>query len=436
MVTTPEVLLVSALGAVTSLVLLGRVLSGRVRGLELWSCGIGAAVVGAALLIETGPAVGRAPLQVLVVALVGLAAVPPLVERRHGAAPRARSGGGLPLLVVALATTALMVNLVHNPLAPADEVYARVLAPALWVLVTLVALLGGLTRRGFVLGALGAVGTVCALMPLYPTPTTPCLADKCSVLGSLMRGPFGSENLLAVVAASAVFLAWSLGRDPVAAPAGVLGVVALLAAGGRGSLVAVGVGVLGGLLVTTPPVRKRLARASRATLRLLAGAVSAAFAVVGVALVAGARPDDLSGRGAVWQAGLEAVRERPLLGVGLSRWDGYDGVAAVSHHYPHSEYLLILFAAGAVGLGLYVVLTAAFLASATSTALVAGSGGAGLVGQVLFLLTVGLVEVVLNPLSVDGLTWLLLAHVLPAPVRRRPPADASPGVAPVHVERS
>lgn len=415
MVTDPEVLLVSLLGVATLAALGGRVLGGTLRGAELWHVALGATLVGACLAMESNLAGGlRTPLQVVVLGVVGLAIVPRLVALRlHRTLDEHVAASRLPLFVVALSTTALMVNLARNPLAPATEIYARVLAPVFWLLVALAVLLGAIDRRGFVTGTLAAFAAMSALTPFYPDPLRRCVPDKCSVFGSLLEGPYGSENFVSVVAGSVLLLAWTLRRDAFSLLGGATGAVALLAAGGRGSLTGVAVGALAAAALSVPWVRDRVGSWPAATRRGLALTATTTFSVVALLLILRADSSDFSRRGTVWRHGLAAVREHWVLGVGLSRWDGYAGVTPVSHHYPHSQYLLVVFTAGLVGLAMYAVLTAVLLSAAVRTALVPGSGGAGLVGHVLFLLTVGLVEVVANPLAVDGLSWLLLQLLLP-----------------------
>lgn len=424
MVTDPVVLLVAALGGAVALVLLDRLVSRRLRGEELWSASVGALLVGGGLLMESQLVGTRAPWQAVLIGLVGLSAVPPLVAaRRHGAVREHVAASRLPLLILALSTTALLVNLVRNPLAPSLEVYSRALAPVFWVLVTLVVLLGGLSRAGFVTGALAAFSVLCVLMPVYPDPVGTCPVDKCSVFGSLLQGPYASENFLSVVAGSLFFLSLTLRRDALSLVSAAAAGMTLLAAGGRGSMLAVALGVLVAAVLLFPRSREWVAGWGTTRRRGAALLTTCTFAAVALALIVRSNTSDFSRRGNVWRRGLNAVREEWFLGAGLSRWDGYEGVAAVSHHYPHSQYLLILFSAGLVGLGLYALVMASVLSSALVLA-TASTSGAWLVGHVAFLLTVGLVEVVFNPLSVDGLSWVLIAHVLPvAGSDQRPTVD-------------
>lgn len=426
MVTHPVVLVVAALGSGVWAVLLHRVLTRRLWGPELWSAAVGALLVGSGLLMESQLVGSRIPWQAMMLAAVAAAAVPPLLAARRPESPAEHvAASRLTLLVLALSTTTLLVNLVRNPLAPPLEVYSRALAPVFWVLVTLVVLLGGLSRTGFVTGAAGALAALGVLMPVFPAPVGACLVDKCSVFGILLQGPYASENYLSVVAGSVLFLVLGLRRDELMVLAALTAGTTLLAAGGRGSLLAAGLGLAVAVVLTTAWARDRVLRLGTGRRRSVALLTTVAFALVALTLMLRANTSDFSRRGNVWRRGLDALTEKWVFGAGLSRWDGYEGVAAVSHHYPHSQYLLMLFSGGLVGLGLYTVLMAAVLSSALTLS-TRSTAGAWLVGHVAFLLTVGLVEVVFNPLSLDGLSWALLAHLLPPAADRQPDTDRSP----------
>ncbi|MEJ5944703.1 hypothetical protein WDZ17_05275, partial [Pseudokineococcus basanitobsidens] len=142
---------------------------------------------------------------------------------------------------------------------------------------------------------------------------------------------------------------------------------------------------------------------------LLTGVVAAtAGSAAGLWLVATAAPTDWSNRGLVWLRARDVVSDHLLVGAGLSQWSALQDVGVLSTHFTHSLYLYLLFAGGAVGVGLF---------SFTAASLLRAHLGAGwwTTAPVLLLLVAGLFESVWNPMTVDATTWAVVALLAAVP---------------------
>jgi O-antigen ligase len=103
----------------------------------------------------------------------------------------------------------------------------------------------------------------------------------------------------------------------------------------------------------------------------------------------------------------------------LSRWHELQAVGLLSFHFAHSEYLELVFAGGLVGLALFTAAQTVLIRT-----LLRGSAGLLPAGPAAVLAVLGLTEVVWNPLTVDGFSWMLVAALLLASAPR--PLPASP----------
>ncbi len=101
---------------------------------------------------------------------------------------------------------------------------------------------------------------------------------------------------------------------------------------------------------------------------------------------------------------LAQVEKSPFIGLGLDRWTRLQEAGVFSSHFPHSFYVLVFFSGGLVGLALLFLWVRESLV--ISTRLI-GSASSSLVLGVVFM-TLGLLEVVWNPLAIDGTSWIPL----------------------------
>ena len=96
-----------------------------------------------------------------------------------------------------------------------------------------------------------------------------------------------------------------------------------------------------------------------------------------------------------------------VFGLGIDQWDPLTLADVIPAHFPHSEYLLLLFSGGYVALLL-------FLAFIWSSLVHPHADPEGVIARLLLVTTflaLGLTEVSWNPLTVDGLSWTVLALV-------------------------
>jgi len=148
--------------------------------------------------------------------------------------------------------------------------------------------------------------------------------------------------------------------------------------------------------------------------------------LLSMALVFLTEASAFSNRGRIWALGREAVGDHAFTGVGIDRWSllselGYFGRGF--DRFTHSEFLLIYFAGGVVGL----VLFALILYRVTYRAIIEnGSLARGAVYPLAFAVC-GVIETIWNPLTIDAGTWFFFALISVA-------SAASAGDTPQHNE--
>lgn len=270
---------------------------------------------------------------------------------------------------------------------------------------------------------------------------TACHVDKCTALGALLQGPFESENVPAMYGTftlACVLLGW-------AGKARLLGsAYCLLLVYYTGSRTSLAVAALAAALAVSDAQTRTAALAAALRQRLGSGpaptrtsargrwrrlalvALPTICTLESIKLITTTSRTDLSGRGDVWMRADAALSGHWPLGLGLSRWHELQAVGLLSFHFAHSEYLELVFAGGLVGLGLFTAAQTVLVRT-----LLARSTGLLAAGPAAVLAVLGLTEVVWNPLTVDGFSWMLVAALLLASVPRPAPAPldtAPPGV--------
>jgi hypothetical protein len=239
-------------------------------------------------------------------------------------------------------------------------------------------------------------------------PWRACDKFKCSSLGGLFRGPFPSENALALIAV--MTLAWTLtatrGRTRTLGTA--LCAATVFATGSRTGL-AVSALAIGAVLLSRRSARWT-ARGSWTPSWPLATALAATTATAGLYIVYRAGANAFSDRGEIWALALKMVHGHQITGVGLSTYGVLQQQGLVSQHFTHSEYLLVLFAGGYVAIALFVAWGAVTI---RSLAQLADSPTAAV--PVLAFLAYGLTEATWNPLAFDAFAWIALALAVTVP---------------------
>jgi hypothetical protein len=235
-----------------------------------------------------------------------------------------------------------------------------------------------------------------------PAPWRACDQFKCSTLGALFRGPYPSENFLALIAT--MTLAWTLtsmrGRARFRGVA--LCASTVFVTGSRTALVASALSLLA-FAVTARLRRDSLASAAVRSWPI-ALLPTTAIAAVAIYLLDHARNATFSNRGSVWIQALQMVDGHRLVGVGQSTYHVLQQQGLLSAHFTHSEFLLLLFAGGYVGIALFVL-----WAAATMRALLRGAQSATAIVPLIAFVTYGLTEVTWNPLAFDSFAWIALA---------------------------
>lgn len=149
----------------------------------------------------------------------------------------------------------------------------------------------------------------------------------------------------------AVMAVYQVRPGPVALMAGVLLVWIIMANGGRGAFVAA-LAVLGATLM-----RRYRLRLSHMALMALAGAVMAGAAVWWWGLPSGLERTEggvLTGRGSLWLAAVQVIREQPWFGIGINVWKSSPYVHSLSNGWinqpsPHNFVLDVLSSVGIAG---------------------------------------------------------------------------------------
>jgi hypothetical protein len=192
----------------------------------------------------------------------------------------------------------------------------------------------------------------------------------------------------------------------------------IVATGSRTSYLAIGaVGawVLGALLVQRLRPQPRIPFAL--CVALVIGALTAATYLMWTA-----SRTTLSNRGNIWVSAREYLSGREAVGVGVSKWYYLQDIGAAPTHFFHSGYVLVIFSGGLVALTLFGLWMATLLHRSVED----GQAFAAKAPVVLFVVY-SFTEVVWNPLSVDGLTWIVLLLTLTASVSASPVRTPAPG---------
>lgn len=232
-----------------------------------------------------------------------------------------------------------------------------------------------------------------------------CDVFKCNAIGGLYRGPFPSENYLAIIAVFTL-VSWLAVKTPMSGRiAGVLfSIAVVLATGSRSALVAIFVAlvwcVMAGAFMKRDSCRKWHLPVPLASLTV------ALVSLLSVNLISDARNDTFSNRGSIWIRAYEAVLQgNPLVGLGLSDWGRLQAVGFIPEHFAHSGYLIILFSGGVVGLVLFGLTLAALLARTQGGTRWGSAWGSG---PVIVFLVYSLSEVIWNPLALDSFSFVVI----------------------------
>ncbi|MFD0786815.1 O-antigen ligase family protein, partial [Micromonospora azadirachtae] len=227
--------------------------------------------------------------------------------------------------------------------------------------------------------------------------------EKCSLAGGLFKSFYDSENYIALLASFTLIASLCVLRRAELAAAAAFCLLIVVATGSRTSylaIAAVGAWVLGSFLLER---WRRFVRIHLAFCAALA-IVAAGFASY---LMWTASRTTLSNRGNIWIAAREYIEGRTATGVGVSKWYYLRDIGEAPTHFFHSGYVLAIFSGGLVALVIWCL---------WATTLLHGKvlDGRAFTAKapVVLLIVYSFTEVVWNPLSVDGLSWILVVLML------------------------
>lgn len=227
--------------------------------------------------------------------------------------------------------------------------------------------------------------------------------EKCSVAGALFKSFFESENYIAMIAAFTLVASLCAMRRVELVAAAAFCLLIIVATGSRTSYLALAAGaawLAGSWLI------ERRRRVTRIHLALCVGLVLT-FLTAATYLTWSADRTTLSNRGNIWVHAREYIADMKVTGVGVSKWYHLRDIGAAPTHFFHSGYVLAIFAGGFVALAIWGLWATALLHGRVLD----GRAFTAKAPVVLFLVY-SFTEVVWNPLSVDGLSWIFITLML------------------------
>jgi len=334
----------------------------------------------------------------------------PLVSK--SVTPRRAISSSTTVLALLLAAWLSVVNIRENYTTLGDEALLVRLAPCLiWTALLLVRDRSPLDRHMLATMVTFAFGISGILLPLADDAWRSCDATKCGVFGGMLTGLYESENFMGLQ--SAIVLALHLvtfgyKKSAYLIP---LGVLWLLATESRTAQYALAISVLITLLLGfgRVAIKSTSTRPDGVAKRVLLGLVPICFALVAKHLVMTSQRGDFSGRGWVWMNVVNVLHGRDIVGLGIDSWEIDQRAGLLPPNlYAHSIFVLLAFSGGIVAVAIFTLLMWQALVSALrhdgvmAPGLVVGS----------CVLVLGLLEVVWNPVGIDGMAWIPLALVL------------------------
>ncbi|WP_433531743.1 O-antigen ligase family protein [Micromonospora sp. CA-263727] len=371
------------------------------------SSGTAIAFVGFAVLANAAPVIAgdhsSALIGLLVLALVAWLAV--------AGRKRLRGPSGLWRRICLGLAAAMLVWCLGVDVLTGDGVYgSRMPAYAAAGLLLLATWLMGAGAR-VSLGAMAYTGL--AVLSVLTAPTAfygqawrDCTAgqlEKCSLAGALFKSFYNSENYIALIASFTLVAAVCALRRAQRWAATAFCLLIIVATGSRTSylaLAAVGVWVLGALLLERRRAHPQINLA-------LCVALAVGASATATYLTWSASKTTLSNRGNIWIHVREYIAGAEGTGVGVSKWYQLRDIGEAPYHFFHSGYVLAIFSGGFVALTLWTLLLATLLRAPV----VDGRAFSAKAPAALFVVY-SFTEVVWNPLSVDGLTWIFVLMVL------------------------
>ncbi|MGK0716094.1 hypothetical protein ACR5KS_08530 [Leucobacter sp. W1153] len=341
---------------------------------------------------------------VLVVTLIS-----PLFSRKHA---RMGSLSSPSIAMILLLWSWLVgVNIALNSGMVSDAALLVRLSPGLiWLALLASHAVSPIDRRMLSVMMTFAVTIPGLLVPFSAEQWRACDLTKCGVFDGMLTGWYSSENFmgLQVVLVTVLHLvSFGLKRSLYLLPLTLLWLLATESRTAQAALLAAAlvmcIAWLGGVFLGRPQRNGR-----GFSKQILTVTVPLLFFMIAIYLVVTSERNDFSGRGWVWGNALELLRGHEVVGLGLDAWAIHQATGALPPHLgAHSVFLFLGFSGGIVALALLFLLIRQTLAASLHHE---GRLAPMLAFTVAFLV-LGLQEVVWNPASIDGMSWIGLAFV-------------------------
>lgn len=346
----------------------------------------------------------------LVVALV-LSVNSPMHRPASSVRPRHWNGGFELVAAVFLWVALFVLNIVNGKPSLLDAGWSFI---AVGVLILAVVLRSeGVDADGLAIIGTLFLGITCLSGLIVAEPWRECDKFKCSAVGALFKGPFVSENYLAVVATFTAI--WWIGsKRSMGRRLGlVLALGTVLATGTRSALVALGVTALWALVAFAFVQPSRENPATRRLPGVVAAVSSAGMILTSLWMIQNAQEDTFSDRGNIWIQAYEAIAQGHLTeGLGYSQWAGLQSIGLIPDHFSHSDYLILLFSGGVIGLTLFGLVAMGLMTKVRGSTRWETVIGAA---PVILLMVYGLTEVIWNPMALDSFSFLIIGLFLQRP---------------------
>lgn len=331
------------------------------------------------------------------------------VNRLLPSIEQSASNGTPVMLVLSLWLWLFGVNLWFLADDASEDALFRLVSGVTILLFVIVQKYRPITALQFYSAAITTIAFIVIAVPITPGAFVPCSQFKCNELGAILQGPFDSGNLLGLAAAMCAALLLAVQSELRRTFFVLLFLMAVLyTTMSRTSILAIGAAVI--LFAVDRILAASMQRHLQAAARVAAVTVAAVPMVLSMGFVFLTDASAFSNRGRIWALGREAVSDHPFTGVGIDRWSllsdlGYFGRGF--DRFTHSEFLLMYFSGGIVGLVLITIL----LYKVTFTAIVANRSLArGAVYPLVFAFC-GIIETIWNPLTIDAGTWFFFALI-------------------------
>ena len=378
---------------------------------DIWSTLTIAAMIGGGVLYDSTWTNGSRILQAAILLIVLLATVGQTISMLTSKAPwQARIVSGF--IPLAIASYMVLVSGLQNREDTELGLVLKFGPVLLWLLIGCQLAMRGLSYQVLVRVVPVVMCCIGMSLPIVDEPWRACDQFKCGVLDQLLLGQFTSENYLGELAAIALLVFLFNYRGSTRISGLLLTTIVLAGTGSRTSQTAALAGVILGLIVIAR--QRRTLRvgspSNRAIARGLVWGVVAGSMVAGVALLYVASPGSFSNRASIWSRGVAVLGDMWPLGLGNEAWVAYQATGVLPDHYPHSQYLLLLFWGGLVGLGLFgVAIAVSVIESADYPPALPSC-----VAMAACLILLGFTEAFWNPLAVDGHSFMILTVLMAA----------------------